>query len=210
MLAQEYTFTSQHTPRLGQALSLEDAAVKEKEVYQRSYTQPLQTIYSPKIPLREHLRWLWAGLVRWLEGLSPFWIAFALTLAETVGATILVLPIALAGFGPLAGVVLLLVLGLINILIIRLLLTNMARQTGAVAQARQLTAALQQSRQQLVTAREEERRRLRRDLHDGLGPQLASQTLTLNAIGKLLERDPIKTRELLEPRASPSPIPDGD
>lgn len=79
----------------------------------------------------------------------------------------------------------------------RLLLTNMARQAGAVAHAVQLTAALQQSRQQLVTAREEERRRLRRDLHDGLGPQLASQTLTLNAIGKLLERNPAKAKELL-------------
>ncbi|MFN8455833.1 MAG: histidine kinase [Anaerolineae bacterium] len=80
----------------------------------------------------------------------------------------------------------------------RLVLTNIARQAGAVAHAVQLTAALQQSRQQLVTAREEERRRLRRDLHDGLGPQLASQTLTINAIGKLLERDPTKARELLE------------
>jgi signal transduction histidine kinase len=79
----------------------------------------------------------------------------------------------------------------------RLLLTNIARQAGAVAHAVQLTAALQQSRQQLVTAREEERRRLRGDLHDGLGPQLASQTLTLNAIGKLLDRDPAKARELL-------------
>jgi signal transduction histidine kinase len=79
----------------------------------------------------------------------------------------------------------------------RLLLTNIARQAGSVAHAVQLTAALQQSRQQLVTAREEERRRLRRDLHDGLGPQVASQTLTLNAIGKLLERDPAKARELL-------------
>lgn len=80
----------------------------------------------------------------------------------------------------------------------RLLVTNIARQAGTVAHAVQLTAALQQSRQQLVTAREEERRRLRRDLHDGLGPQLASQTLTLNAIGKLLEREPTKARELLD------------
>jgi signal transduction histidine kinase len=80
----------------------------------------------------------------------------------------------------------------------RLLLTNIARQAGAVAHAVRLTAALQQSRQQLVTAREEERRRLRRDLHDGLGPQLASQTLTINAIGKLLERDPATARELLD------------
>jgi signal transduction histidine kinase len=80
----------------------------------------------------------------------------------------------------------------------RLLLTNIARQAGAVAYAVQLTAALQQSRQELVTAREEERRRLRRDLHDGLGPKLASQTLTINAIGKLLERDPAAARELLD------------
>jgi signal transduction histidine kinase len=41
----------------------------------------------------------------------------------------------------------------------------------------------------LVTAREEERRRLRRDLHDGLGPQLASLTLTLAAARELLRHD---------------------
>jgi signal transduction histidine kinase len=79
----------------------------------------------------------------------------------------------------------------------RMLLTNIARQAGAVAHSVRLTAALQQSRQQLVTAREEERRRLRRDLHDGLGPQLASQTLTIDAIGKLLDTNPQKARDLL-------------
>ena len=42
----------------------------------------------------------------------------ALTLTETVGASILALPIALAGVGPLAGVVLLLVLGLVNLVTI--------------------------------------------------------------------------------------------
>jgi len=60
-----------------------------------------------------------------------------------------------------------------------------------------LTADLQRSRERLVTAREEERRRLRRDLHDGLGPQLSSQTLTLSAIKKLLRQDPETAEHLL-------------
>jgi amino acid permease len=53
-----------------------------------------------------------------LESLSPFWTAFSLTLTETAGAGILALPIALAGVGPLPGLVILLVLGGINVLTI--------------------------------------------------------------------------------------------
>jgi signal transduction histidine kinase len=49
----------------------------------------------------------------------------------------------------------------------------------------------------LVTAREEERRRLRRDLHDGLGPALASLTLKLDAARNLLARDRAATETLL-------------
>jgi signal transduction histidine kinase len=79
----------------------------------------------------------------------------------------------------------------------RFVLTNIASQAGVIAHSVRLTSALQQSRQQLVTAREEERRRLRRDLHDGLGPQLASQTLTIEAIGRLLETNSEKARDLL-------------
>lgn len=55
---------------------------------------------------------------------------------------------------------------------------------------RRLTDDLQRSRERLVTAREEERRRLRRDLHDGLGPMLSSQTFTLSAIKKQLREKP--------------------
>jgi signal transduction histidine kinase len=71
----------------------------------------------------------------------------------------------------------------------RRLLEEIALQAGVAAHAVRLTADLQHSRERLITAREEERRRLRRDLHDGLGPQLASLTLTLAAARELLRHD---------------------
>lgn len=80
----------------------------------------------------------------------------------------------------------------------RRLLGNIARQAGAVAHAVQLTNELQRSRARLVTAREEERRRLRRDLHDELGPQLASQTLIIEALEKRMRQDPTSAAQLLE------------
>ncbi len=70
------------------------------------------------------------------------------------------------------------------------LLRQIARQAGPVAHAIQLTRDLQASRERLVNTREEERRRLRRDLHDGLGPVLAGQGLKLAALKTLLKRDP--------------------
>jgi two-component system NarL family sensor kinase len=64
----------------------------------------------------------------------------------------------------------------------RAVLADLARQAGAAVHAEALTADLVASRQRLVEAREEERRRLRRDLHDGLGPLLTSVGLNLDAV----------------------------
>jgi signal transduction histidine kinase len=72
----------------------------------------------------------------------------------------------------------------------RRLLEDLARQAGAAAHAARLAADLQRSRERLVTAREEERRRLRRDLHDGLGPTLGGLTLGLDAARSSLTQDP--------------------
>ncbi|MGH2827572.1 MAG: histidine kinase [Actinomycetota bacterium] len=69
------------------------------------------------------------------------------------------------------------------------LLEDLARQTGAAAHAVRLTAELQTARQRLVTALEEERRRLRRDLHDGLGPTLAGVGLEIEAARNLMSQD---------------------
>jgi signal transduction histidine kinase len=86
----------------------------------------------------------------------------------------------------------------------RRLLDDLARLAGVAAHAvrlttdlQRLTADLQASRERLITAQEEERRRLRRDLHDGLGPALATQTLKLEAARDLLRSDPDRADALL-------------
>jgi signal transduction histidine kinase len=72
----------------------------------------------------------------------------------------------------------------------RRLLSDLARQAGVAVSAVRLTADLQRSRERLVSTREEERRRLRRDLHDGLGAQLAALTVQAGVLRKLIPTDP--------------------
>jgi two-component system NarL family sensor kinase len=64
----------------------------------------------------------------------------------------------------------------------RSLLESLARQVSVAARAVALTQALQASRERLVATLEEERRRLRRDLHDGLGPTLAGLALGIDTV----------------------------
>jgi signal transduction histidine kinase len=78
----------------------------------------------------------------------------------------------------------------------RRLLDDLARQAGVAVHAVQLTTDLQRSRERIVTAREEERRRLRRDLHDGLGPRLAGLTLRIETARDRLAHDPVADKLL--------------
>ena len=66
------------------------------------------------------------------------------------------------------------------------LLHDLSRHLGGVLHARGLRRDLQRARERLVLAREEERRRLRRDLHDGVGPALAGLTLKAETARALL------------------------
>jgi signal transduction histidine kinase len=79
----------------------------------------------------------------------------------------------------------------------RRLLADLVRQAGVAAHAVGRTEDLQRGRERLVAAREEERRRLRRDLHDGLGPVLGGLTLKLDAVRRLLRTDPDRAEDVV-------------
>lgn len=79
----------------------------------------------------------------------------------------------------------------------RRLLEDIGAQVGALVQAVTANRELQQSRQRLVAAREEERRRLRRDLHDGLGPSLATLAMRLESATDLIHADPGQAADLV-------------
>jgi two-component system NarL family sensor kinase len=77
------------------------------------------------------------------------------------------------------------------------LLTGIAGPIAAAVRATALSRDLAGSRERLVAATEEERRRLRRDLHDGLGPALSSTVLGLSRARDLVSRDPAAAVEQL-------------
>ncbi|MFD0695831.1 sensor histidine kinase [Paenibacillus sp. GCM10027628] len=86
----------------------------------------------------------------------------------------------------------------------RSFLETLIRQAGAVVKGvkvslelKLLAADLQESRERLVIAREEERRRLRSNLHDDLAPRLASLALTAAAAEELLVTDTQATKTIL-------------
>ncbi len=113
MLAAKHRFRKVDVPGLRAALGLDDPSVAV--AYERLHGEPLERIYAPRLAAPERLRWRLAGAAARFDALPPFWIAFFLALTETLGEGIMSVPLALAGLGPLPGVVLLVVLGLINL-----------------------------------------------------------------------------------------------
>lgn len=72
----------------------------------------------------------------------------------------------------------------------REVLTDFAPHISAAIEASTLAEALQRSREEIVRAREEERRSIRHELHDGVGPTLAAVALELEAARDIVGDDP--------------------
>lgn len=95
--------------------------------YRRQTGHALAEDDAGPLPVRERLRWWRTDVSRLLEGLPPFWLAYALTLTETVGAGVLALPIAFARFGALGATVVLAFFGIVNALTIAALVESITR-----------------------------------------------------------------------------------
>ena len=80
-------------------------------------------------------------------------------------------------------------------------LDDLAPVIATVVQLVARTRELTESRARIVEARDEERRLLRRELHDGFGPSLAGVALGLRAAGNLLDNDPVASTQLISQMA---------
>lgn len=128
-LGAKYALPAAEVPRLRAALGLDTEPVRA--AYRERHGRELDAVFAPPPGPAERLAWRRARLARRVAELPPFWAAFGLTLTETVGAGTLALPIALAGIGPLPGVALIAVLGLVNVLTIAALAETFTR-SGSV------------------------------------------------------------------------------
>jgi signal transduction histidine kinase len=76
------------------------------------------------------------------------------------------------------------------------LIEDVASQAGLVLRNVRLIEELRASRQRLVKAQDEERRRIERNIHDGAQQQLVALSVKLRLLGQLADRDPEKAKAL--------------
>jgi hypothetical protein len=122
-LAAKYRLPRERVPALREALGIDDPAVAAAIARQA----PGRALFVTRSSFGERVAWRRAALAQRLERLPPFWIAYALALTETITEGILVVPIAVASIGPAAGVVVLLVLGILNIVTLGALVEAITR-----------------------------------------------------------------------------------
>ena len=77
------------------------------------------------------------------------------------------------------------------------LVSDLAAQAGLVLRNARLIEDLRASRRRLVTAQDEERRRLERNIHDGAQQQLVALTVKARLAEQMVDRDPAKARDLV-------------
>jgi signal transduction histidine kinase len=77
------------------------------------------------------------------------------------------------------------------------LVQDLAAQAGPVLHNVRLLEELRASRQRLVAAQDEERRKLERNIHDGVQQQLVALAVRLKLADTMIDRDPAKAHEAL-------------
>ncbi|HEX2988484.1 MAG TPA: aromatic amino acid transport family protein [Chloroflexota bacterium] len=128
-LGQKYRFNYRSIPGIRAAAGLD--APEVAAAFSRAHGKSAEEQFSAPVSVRERLGYASSRVSTSLETLPPFWAVFALTLTETVGSGVLALPIAMAKVGPAAGVALLIVIGLINVITIAAMAETVTR-TGSV------------------------------------------------------------------------------
>jgi amino acid permease len=126
-LSTRYRLVYERTRRLRAALGVDGQAVAD--AYRRQQGKEIGTAFIPDraTDWRERLRWSRARISERLETMPPFWMAFSLTLTETVGGGMLALPIALAAVGVQFALVLLAVFAVVNLITIAALVEGITR-----------------------------------------------------------------------------------
>lgn len=124
LMASKYRLVRDRVPRIRAALGLDDPLVAEVVARQLGAGRSL---YVEAPTWREALVWRRAAFAQRIEALPPFWVAYALALTETITEGILIVPVAVAGIGPLAGVVVLVALGLVNLITLGALVEAITR-----------------------------------------------------------------------------------